>query len=164
MATFKVQREFMPALDKHCLIFTVLLGRVAGTVRCWAVCCTHRSPEEEFSRTQKGSGAGICTFQTEARNADADPHGCNKSEEHFLIHVLATSILRIHICFCKRKLQWTEWSRQIIWLEQTCLLKFVSLHFHSTVFLPDTVGGTNFKLTAIATLGSLVSEVEKTTT
>lgn len=68
----------MPALDKHCSIFTVLLGRATGTVGCWVVCCTHRSPEEAGERNSIGLKKGVAPGAahskgslTEARNAAA---------------------------------------------------------------------------------------------
>lgn len=62
MATIKVQREFMPALDKHYSILTVVLGRAAGAVGCWLARLyapfVRSVWQEEFNRTRNGSGNG----------------------------------------------------------------------------------------------------------
>ncbi len=70
----------MPALDKHGSVFIVGLGRAAGTVGCWVVCCTHRSPKESRERNSVGLKKGVAPgaahskgSPTEARNADAGP-------------------------------------------------------------------------------------------
>lgn len=77
MATIKVQREFMSALDKQCSIFTVVLGRATGFR--WLL----GSARAPFSRwgwnligLKKGVAPGPAHSKgspTEARNADAGP-------------------------------------------------------------------------------------------
>lgn len=74
MAAIKVQRGFMHALNKHCSIFTVVLGRTADPF--WMLRGVVYTPfsrrgwHKEFNRTQKGNGTESCKgSQTEVRNA-----------------------------------------------------------------------------------------------
>lgn len=64
----------MPALDKQCTLFIVVVGRAAGTVGRLLVCRTHRSPLKSLAGgAQQDSKKGVVHSEgspTEARNAD----------------------------------------------------------------------------------------------